>query len=92
LGIRMQITLGGDQRAMTGDLAEHVNRNACVGHPGQAGVAQVVTTKVLVTEGGYHLVPSKSAQPRLLPVRKRCDRCPSGHGNPQWFPGGNRLA
>jgi len=53
----MQITLGGDQRAMTGDLAEHVNRNACVGHPGQAGVAQVVTTKVLVTEGGYHLVP-----------------------------------
>ena len=42
---------------MTGDLAEHVNWDACISHLGEAGVAKIMTAKVLVAESGYHLIP-----------------------------------
>jgi hypothetical protein len=38
----VQVALSGDQRAVTGDFAEHVDRDARVGHPGQPGVPEVV--------------------------------------------------
>ena len=57
LSIRMQVTLCRDQRSMTGNLAEHVNRDARVSHPRQAGVAKIMTPKMLVTKSSYHLVP-----------------------------------
>lgn len=53
----MQIALRGDQRAMPGDLPEHMNRDARIGHPGQPGVAQVVAAQVLIAQAGDHLVP-----------------------------------
>jgi hypothetical protein len=57
LGVRVQVTLGGNQRSVPGDLPEDVDRNADVGHPGQAGVAQVVAAQMLVAQVGDDLVP-----------------------------------
>jgi hypothetical protein len=53
----MEISLGGDQRAVPGDLPRHMDGNSRVGHPGQAGVPQVVTAQMLVAELGDDLVP-----------------------------------
>jgi hypothetical protein len=57
LGVGVQVTLGGNQRSVPGDLPEDVDRNADVGHPGQAGVAQVVAAQMLVAQVGDDLVP-----------------------------------
>jgi hypothetical protein len=35
---------------MPGDLAQHVDRDPGVGHPGQAGVPEIVTAQVVVAE------------------------------------------
>jgi hypothetical protein len=42
---------------VSGDLAQHVHGDAGVGHPGQAGVSEAVTTEVLVTETAHNVVP-----------------------------------
>jgi hypothetical protein len=42
---------------MPGDLPEHVDWDTGIGHPGKAGVAQVVTAQMLVAELGDDLVP-----------------------------------
>jgi hypothetical protein len=57
LGIGVQVTLGGDQRAVPGDLPEHADRDTSVGHPGKPGVPQVVTAQMLIAELGDHLIP-----------------------------------
>ena len=43
----MQVALGGDQRSVPGDLPQHMDGNTGVGHPGQAGVPQVVTAQMI---------------------------------------------
>jgi len=40
LGVGVQGALGGDQRAVPGDLPEHVDGDTLIGHPGKASVAQ----------------------------------------------------
>jgi hypothetical protein len=57
LGIGVRVALGGDQRSVPGDLPEHVDRHTGIGHPGKAGVAQVVSAQMLVTELSDDLVP-----------------------------------
>src|SRR5262245_2285482 len=57
LGVRVQVALGGDQRSVPSDLPEHMDRHTGIGHPGQAGVPQVVTAQMLVAKLGDHLVP-----------------------------------
>jgi hypothetical protein len=44
----MQVAPRGRQRAVTRDLPQDVDRDAGVGHPGQAGVPQVVASQVAV--------------------------------------------
>ena len=44
----MQVPLGGRERAVARDLPQHVDRDADVGHPGEAGVPQVVPPQVAV--------------------------------------------
>ena len=53
----MEIALGSDQRSVPGDLPEHMDRDTGIGHPGTAGVAEVVTRQMLVAELGDDLVP-----------------------------------
>jgi hypothetical protein len=60
LAVRMQVALGGDQRAMTGDLPEHVHRDARVSHPGQPGVAKVMAAQVLIARNGFYLKASRT--------------------------------
>jgi hypothetical protein len=55
--VGVQVALGGDQGAVPGDLPEHVDGDTGVGHPGEASVPQVVTTKVFVAELGDHFIP-----------------------------------
>jgi hypothetical protein len=57
LGVRVEIALGGDQRSVPGNLPEHMDRDTGIGHPSKAGVAEVVTTQMLVAELGDDLVP-----------------------------------
>jgi hypothetical protein len=60
----VEIALGGDQRSVPGDLPEHMDRDTGIGHPGEAGVAQVVTAQMLVAELGDDLVPVGCRPPR----------------------------
>jgi hypothetical protein len=53
----VQVALGGDRRAVTGDLPEHVDRYTSISHPGRASVAQVVAAQMFVAELGDDLVP-----------------------------------
>ena len=59
LGVRVQLALGSDQRAVPGDLPEHVDRDPCIGHPGKTGVAQIVPAQTLVSELDDDLVPMR---------------------------------
>jgi hypothetical protein len=55
--IRVQVPLSGGQRSVPGDLPQHVNVNAGVGQPCEAGGPQVVPAEVLVAQLGNHLIP-----------------------------------
>ncbi len=55
--IRVEMPLGCRHVAVPGDLAEDVERDACIRHPREPGVPEVVAPEVLVTELGHHLVP-----------------------------------
>ena len=57
LRIGVQVTLRRGQRAVPSDLAEHMDRNACISHPGQAGMPEIVAAQVWVAELGDYLVP-----------------------------------
>ena len=48
--VRVEVALRRREGAMPSDLAQMVNRNAGVGHPGQARVAQIVAAEVFVAE------------------------------------------
>ncbi len=54
--VGVEIPLGRRQRAMAGDFPKDVQRNARIGHPGEARVPEVVTAKVLVPEPGDDFV------------------------------------
>ncbi len=78
LVVRVQVPLCGDQRSVTGDLAQNVYEHACISHPGQAGVAQIMTAKMLIAEGGDDLIPmgriaqdSRGDSPPRGPVNRR---------------------
>ena len=43
--VGVQISLSRGDRAVPGNAAEDVDRNACVGHPRQSGVAQAVAAQ-----------------------------------------------
>ena len=49
LVIRVQVALGRRQRAVPDDLPQDAHRDACISHPGQPGVPQIMTPKVLVS-------------------------------------------
>lgn len=49
--------MGRRERPVAGDLPEHVDGHTCIRHPGEAGVAEIVTPEVLVAELGNDLVP-----------------------------------
>lgn len=55
--VRVRIPLRCGDRSVARDGAQHVHRNASVGHPGQPGVAEVVPAEVLVAEPSDDLVP-----------------------------------
>lgn len=55
--VRMQIPLGGGQRAMPGDLPQDVHRDAGISHPREPGVPQVMPHQVLVAEPGDDFIP-----------------------------------
>ena len=55
--VRVQVALGGGDRAVAGDDAQDVDPDACVGHPGQPGVPQAVSAEVLVAELHDDVVP-----------------------------------
>lgn len=55
--VGMQVALSGGERAMSGDLAQVVDRYSGVGHPGQAGVPQAVTAEVFEAEFGDDVIP-----------------------------------
>jgi hypothetical protein len=55
--VGVKVALRGRQGPVTGDLAQDVDGDTGVGHPGQAGVAEVVAAKMLTTEPGDDLVP-----------------------------------
>jgi hypothetical protein len=57
LRVWVQIALGGDQRSVTGDLPEHVDRDTGVGHPGKARVPQVMAAQMLIAELDDDLIP-----------------------------------
>jgi hypothetical protein len=50
--VRVQIPLGGGQRAVPGELPQDVHRDAGISHPGEPGVPQVMPHQVLVAEPG----------------------------------------
>lgn len=51
----VEISLRGDQRAVAGDLPQDVNGYPGVGHPGQSGVPEIVSSQVFVSELGQCL-------------------------------------
>ena len=55
--VEVQVALGGGERAVAGDLAEVVQGDAGVGHPGQPGVAKVVAAEPVKAQGGDDVVP-----------------------------------
>ena len=89
--IRMEISLRRAKRTVSGNLPQHVHRNPSVGHPGQAGMAEIVPAQMLIAEVRDHFVPMRGVtknsradpaapRPRKQPtrrVRRRLD--PSRH-------------
>src|SRR5215469_15237852 len=57
LVVRVQIALRGDQRAVPGDLPEHVDWDSRIGHPGQACMPKIVPSLMLVAELVDDFVP-----------------------------------
>ena len=55
--VRMQIPLGGGQRAMPGDLPQDMYRDTGISHPGEPGVPEVMPHQVLIPEVGHDLIP-----------------------------------
>lgn len=53
----MEVALGGGDEPVACDFLEDVRTDAGVGHPGQAGVAQVVAAQVFVVEVPGDVVP-----------------------------------
>ena len=53
----MQVALGGGDTSVAGDLAQAVQWDAGVGHPGQPGVPEAVALQLLVAQLGHHFVP-----------------------------------
>ena len=53
----MQVALRCGERSVASDLPQDVDGDPGIGHPGQAGVSQVVAAQVLVAERGHDLVP-----------------------------------
>jgi hypothetical protein len=51
--IRVQIPLGGGQRAVPGELPQDVYRDAGISHPGQSGVPQVMPHQVWVPRTSF---------------------------------------
>src|SRR5215831_11636953 len=63
LGVWMQVALGGDQRSVPGHLPGNVDRHTGIGHPGEAGVAQVVSLRLSDT---YYQEPAGQIRKRFL--------------------------
>lgn len=55
--VRVEVALGGGQRAVAGDPAQDMDLDSRVGEPGQSGVPEVVAAQVFVAELGDHVVP-----------------------------------
>jgi hypothetical protein len=55
-GVRVKITLGRGEGAVSRDLPEDVHWDACIRQPGKSGVPEIMPAKVLETEFGYYFI------------------------------------
>jgi hypothetical protein len=49
--VGVEVALGADEGAVSGDLPQDVGGDSCVGEPGESGVAQVGAPQVFVAQG-----------------------------------------